>query len=146
MSEVLRTASCQCGSFRAIVLGEPDYVNICHCRHCQRRTGVPMSCHAHFKQEQVRLEGEYKVFVRCGQERRTVSNHFCPQCGTTVCWRAELRPGHVGIAIGTFNDPGFPRPTLSLWEECKYAWIELPDDVEHHARWRPGGDPAPLQW
>ena len=52
-----RTARCLCGGFRAIVTGEPNFVGICHCTECQRRTGVPVTYNAYFKMSQVRLEG-----------------------------------------------------------------------------------------
>jgi hypothetical protein len=105
-----------------------------------------MSCHAHFRAAQVRLQGDYKIFTRQGQQGRLVDNFFCPECGSTVCWVAQLRPDHYGIALGAFTDPAFPAPTLSIWEDFKYPWITLPAGVEHHARARPQGDPPPLRW
>jgi hypothetical protein len=133
---VTRTASCQCGAFRAIVTGEPDYINICHCRDCQRRSGAPLTCNAYFPQSRVRIEGEHKIYSRAGQDGRKLHNRFCPICGATVCWIADLRPEHYGVAVGCFNDPGFPVPTVSLWETSKYAWVTLPAGLQHfpHAR------------
>jgi len=31
-----------------------------------------------------------------------------------VFWEADLRPDHVGIAVGAFNDANFPPPVLSI--------------------------------
>ena len=59
-----RTASCQCRGFRVIVDAEPDFVSICHCQFCQRRTGVPLACNAYFPKSKVRLEGEHKIYSR----------------------------------------------------------------------------------
>jgi len=41
----------------------------------------------------------------------------------------DLRPEHYGIAVGAFADPDFPPPTLSVWEQTKHAWINLPEFV-----------------
>jgi hypothetical protein len=128
---VTRTASCQCGGFRAMVAVEPDIVAICHCRYCQRRTGVPLTCNAYFRKDSVRLEGEHRIYTRDGQDGRKIHNHFCPTCGSTVCWTADFRPDHFGIAVGTFNDPAFPAPVYSVWEETMCTWVTLPDGIAH---------------
>jgi len=111
--------------------GEPDVVNVCHCRACQRRTGVPLTSNAYFRKERVRLEGDHRIFIRDGQDGRKLNNHFCPACGATVCWTADMRPDHYGVAVGAFNDPDFPPPTYSVWEEAKYAWVALPPCIAH---------------
>ena len=126
-----RTASCQCGGFRVTAEGEPDVVNICHCRACQRRTGVPLTCNAYFHTERVSLDGDYRLFTRDGQDGRKLHNHFCPTCGATVCWRADMRPDHYGVAVGAFSDPDFPAPTYSVWEEAMCAWVTLPAGLAH---------------
>jgi hypothetical protein len=35
-----RTAECHCGQLKAIASGEPASVYVCHCKACQRRTGL----------------------------------------------------------------------------------------------------------
>ena len=37
-------------------------------------------------------------------------------------------PGLVAVAIGTFADPNFPAPTVSVWEECRHPWVSPPTD------------------
>ena len=126
-----RTASCQCGAFRVTVAGEPDVVNVCHCRECQRRSGVPLTCNAYFRRSEVRLEGDHRIYARDGQDGRKLRNRFCPVCGATVCWTADLRPDHYGVAVGAFNEPGFPAPTYSVWEHAMYGWVTLPPGIAH---------------
>jgi len=43
-----RTAKCLCGHFSVITTGEPTVVNVCHCRDCQKRSGVPWTSNAYF--------------------------------------------------------------------------------------------------
>ena len=121
-----RTAQCQCGALRAIADGEPDFVNVCHCQACQRRTGAVMHSGAYYKKTQVRPEGENKIYARTTESGRTLRFHFCPNCGSSVYWEAELRPEHYGIAVGAFADPNFPMPTYSVWEKTIHPWIVLP--------------------
>jgi hypothetical protein len=63
--------------------------------------------------------------------------HFCPTCGTTVFWEADLRPDHIGVAVGAFHDPNFPRPTASVWEESKHGWVAFTHDLAHFPTGRP---------
>ena len=87
-----RTAHCSCGALRVEVSADPDVVGVCHCGECQRRTGSVFSVAAFYKKEHVRAEGPSNIYVRDGQEGRKVTTHFCPTCGTTVFWEADLRP------------------------------------------------------
>jgi hypothetical protein len=88
------TAHCCCGALRVEVSADPDAVAACHCGECQRRTGSVFGVGAIFKRENVRAEGPSKMYVRDGQGGRKVKMHFCPTCGTTVFWEADMRPDH----------------------------------------------------
>ena len=125
-----RTAHCACGQLRVEAQGEPLRVNLCHCIECQRRTGSPFGIGAWYAKHKVRIRGETKTFVR-PIEDRTVSNHFCPNCGGTVLWEASKREGHIAIAVGMFGDPSFPPPARSIYEDSKHPWIEFSGAMQH---------------
>ena len=131
-----RIAKCQCGSFRMTVIVEPMMVNMCHCTECQRRSGVPMTVNAYFNESDVQIEGEYRTYSRAAQEDRKLHNYFCPTCGATVGWRADLRPGLIGISVGSFNDKSFPKPTVSIWEDSMCEWVPLPEGLTRFPRAR----------
>jgi hypothetical protein len=125
-----RIAHCACRQLRAEASGDPLRVNICHCTECQRRTGSPFGMGAWYAKSDVRITGDYKTFTR-HIEDRTVSNHFCPNCGGNLLWEASKREGLIAIAVGMFGDPNFPPPARSIFEESKYPWLELTGKVEH---------------
>jgi hypothetical protein len=85
-----RIAHCCCGSLRAEVTGEPAFVGACHCTECQRRTGSPFGVGTLFPKKQVRAEGPSKAYVRGSDSGRKIETHFCPDCGSSVFWYAEL--------------------------------------------------------
>jgi hypothetical protein len=132
-----RIAHCACGSLRVEASGEPLLVAACHCTACQRRTGAPFGVSVSFNQDQVQAEGEYKVFVREASEGRKVRFYFCPTCGTTVYFNADLRPDAIGVALGAFADPSFPAPARSVWEENRHAWVQFGHDLEHLPQAKP---------
>jgi hypothetical protein len=126
-----RLAQCHCGALRARTSGEPLVVSICHCKACQRRTGALAANVAGFAKAQVTIEGQTKMFGRHGESGRKVRFYFCPACGTSLYWEAEARPGLYILAVGTFADPNFPPPSVSIFEESKHAWMQLPDGMKH---------------
>jgi len=133
---VEKTAQCLCGTFRVIVTGEPKSVTVCHCGACQRLSGVPWTCNAFYPRSDVRLEGPHKIYVREGQAGRKISQHFCPECGTTVYSTGEKFPGVCMVVVGAFADPTFPPPTTSVFEESKHPWVILPSGIEHYVQGR----------
>ena len=36
------------------------------------------------------------------------------------------------IAVGVFAEPGFPGPTVSVYESRKHAWVTVPAGIEHY--------------
>ena len=134
MSVKMRQASCSCGQLRLTCQGEPARVSMCHCLACQRRTGSAFSVQAWYSRDQVQpAEGTAKRYPRVAESGRTVNFGFCPECGGTVFWEAELRPDMIGVAVGTFADPSFEPPSLSGWERRQHPWTKAIDaqKIEH---------------
>ena len=120
-------ATCGCGQLRVTTAGDPDLVIACSCIACQRRTGSPFGVGAYFPKGAVSAEGEAGVYTRVADSGLTVSICFCPACGTSVYWTAELRPDHYGVAAGCFGEPGFVEPARVVWNESKHPWVRFPD-------------------
>ena len=134
MSVKIRQASCSCRQLRLTCQGEPVRVSMCHCLECQRRTGSAFSVQAWYSRDQVQpAEGTAKRYARVAESGRTVNFGFCPECGGTVFWEAEMRPDMIAVAVGTFADPGFEQPSLSGWERTRHPWTKAIDaeKIEH---------------
>jgi len=131
-----KTASCNCGALTATVSGEPDAVVACHCTDCQRRTGSVMGVSAYYPEEGVKISGSSTSFKRGCASGRSLQQNFCPTCGTSVYWTADLKPNVIGIAVGCFADPHFPPPSRSVWEQSHHAWLGLPEGIKHFPKGR----------
>jgi len=126
-----RLAACSCGQLSIQVTGEPVRISICHCLACQRRTGSVFGQQARFRREDVvAIKGRSTEYERVGDEGSRARFHFCPQCGATVYYEFEGMPEFLAIPVGAFADPGFPAPSLSVYEERRHAWVEVPPGVE----------------
>ncbi len=127
-----REASCSCGQLRVTVEGEPRRVSICHCLGCQRRTGSAFGVQSRFDRDRVRITGTSRTYTRVSDEDgEPRTSHFCPECGATVYIASSSTPEVLVIPVGTFTDPGFPSPTVSVWEERMHTWVRLPAEIEH---------------
>lgn len=117
-----RAASCGCGQLRLTCEGEPVRISICHCLDCQKRTGSVFGAQARFAREGVTIEGRASQWTRRGDSGESATFHFCPVCGSTVYWEMTGAPGFVAVAVGTFADPSFPPPRVSVYEERRHPW------------------------
>jgi len=124
-----RRAACNCGQFVVTCEGEPPRISVCHCLECQRRTASVFSSQAWFKREQITdISGTFSEYKRLSDDGRSLTFRFCPICGSTVCWEAELFPDLMAIGVGSFADPAFPGPKNSVWEKRRHHWVTLPSD------------------
>jgi hypothetical protein len=118
-----RRAACNCGQLHLSIEGEPVRISMCHCLECQRRTGAVISNQAGFRREQITFAGTATEWTRSSNSGNRLTFRFCPKCGSTVYWTGESFPGLVVVAIGTFADPSFPPPAISVWEETRHSWV-----------------------
>jgi hypothetical protein len=124
-----RRAACNCGQLSLTVAGDPARISMCHCLQCQQRTGAVLSNQARFRRDQViEIAGRATEYTRSADSGNALTFRFCPVCGSTVYWEGEGFPGFVAIAIGTFADPAFPAPTLSMCENARQRWVVVASD------------------
>ena len=128
-----RPASCRCGQLRAIAIGDPVRVSVCHCLDCKKRAGSAFAVQARWPEEQVRFEGASTTWAHHADSGNRITHHFCPECGSTVHFRIEGKfDGLVAIPLGAFDDPFSLEPRFSVWEDRKHDWVVIVgDDVEH---------------
>lgn len=118
-----RTASCCCGNLRAVCVGEPIKVSLCHCLACQKRTGSTYGIAAFFRNEDVSVHGRSSIYTRQGESGFSVIFHFCPDCGSTVFWKPQRAPDLTAVAAGAFADPHFPKPANAVHLETRHPWV-----------------------
>ena len=130
-STLVRHATCSCGRLRLEATGDPVRISICHCLDCQRRTGSVFAAAARYPSEDVTISGDSKEFTRVADSGNRITFFFCPNCGSTVHYRIDNQPDLTAITLGAFADPGFPSPTVSVYEDRRHPWVKVPDQWEH---------------
>lgn len=124
-------ARCNCGAVSLSLPGPSRLVVACHCVDCQRRTGAPFGVGAFYPADVVTISGTPKEYIRAAASGGTVHNFFCPDCGSTVYWKADNLPAMIGVAIGAIAAADNPAPVKSVFEQSKHAWVEIPG-AEHY--------------
>ena len=123
-------ARCSCGAIALSLSGPPRLVAACHCLDCQRRSGAPFSVGAFYPVAAVTVSGAPKEYTRDAASGGKVHCRFCPNCGSTVYWKADNLPAMIGVAVGAIADPTFPAPVRSVFEQSKHHWVDI-DGAEH---------------
>ena len=126
-----RKAACSCGQLTLIAEGEPIRISMCHCLACQRRTGSVFGAQARFPEPSVRFNGDFNRYVRTADSGNQVIFRFCPSCGSTVFYSVDDDPSIIAVPVGAFADPGFPSPTVSVYEDRMHDWVAVPEHFEH---------------
>ena len=132
----MRTAQCQCGALSATAAGEPEAVVVCSCAECQRRTGSVFASNAYYQRDELTLKGVPREYVRTADSGQPFHSFFCPACGTTLWFFSARDPNRVGIAVGAFVDPDFPKPNRTVFDESKHAWVVFDDATPGFTRGR----------
>ncbi len=131
-SAITRTATCRCGQLRAVCVGEPVRISVCHCLDCQRRSGSAFATQARWPNGQVSLQGRAETWARTADSGHRATYTFCPSCGSTVTYVIEGWPGVTAVPVGAFADPTFPAPTFSVYENRRHPWVTIAGEhVEH---------------
>jgi hypothetical protein len=129
---VIRRARCACGQLALACAGEPVRVSVCHCRACQQRSGSAFAVQVRFPERAVEVTGRARAWTRTADSGATAIHHFCPDCGSTMFYRAGPDQSLVAVPLGAFDDPGFATPAFSTWEARRLAWVAvLGEGVEH---------------
>ena len=96
---------------------------MCHCLNCQRRTGSPFSLQARWPSDRVTIEGNAHEYALVGDEGSTATFRSCPTCSATVYFTNDTMPGTIAVPVGTFADPTFPPPQVSVYGVRRHPWV-----------------------
>jgi hypothetical protein len=116
------TGGCQCGAVRFRVDAAVRQISICHCRMCQKATGGLFGPYASFPTDALTwTRGQRKTF----QSSDFIARGFCGDCGTPLTFEAASGGGgHIGLTIGSFDDPSELPPQRQIMAAERVAWID----------------------
>jgi hypothetical protein len=120
---------CLCGAIRYRVTGAPSWSTICHCRACRKAAGAPSVGWLTFDRGNFTLlQGVMGRFVSSPGVVRT----FCANCGTSLTYATEGRPGDIDVTTMSLDDETIFPPTCEVWISHKASWEATDPTREHH--------------
>jgi len=122
----LVTGRCFCDAIRFEVAGPEKFACFCYCRSCQRAAGAPVVAWATYRKSDFKVgQGE----ICWHQSSPGVTRGHCPECGSSISYENENRPGEIDITLNTLDDPGGPNIRAHIWTEDKQTWMSISDDL-----------------
>ena len=113
------TGGCLCGSVRYSISEKPQRGYICHCRFCQKQTG--MGARPAISGDRAAVEirgssvGQYKHVIP--GHGRAIYTMFCNKCGTNLGSTLERVPDVQIINIGTLDNPDDVEVTIEMFSD-----------------------------
>jgi len=131
------TGRCACGAVTAQINGEPLAVRQCWCRQCQQIAAGGATTNAMFLTAEVALSGETATHGFTAASGNTVTQHFCPTCGTPIFGQSSARPHIRSLRFGFIDEPHGLRPTAAIWLEDAPSWAMIDPSLEQFPRQAP---------
>jgi len=135
------TGGCLCGAVRYTISTPVTTLRACHCLNCQKHTGSAGSVNAIVPNDAFRIvKGEPKRYDDSAtQSGRTLSRHFCGNCGSPIYSRRNPDAGFVVVRAGSLDDSSGMKITGNIWTSTARPWAHIDPSTECHA----GNMPAP---
>src|SRR5258708_7305112 len=100
------TGGCLCGAIRYTIDAQVSALRACHCRNCQKHSGAGGTVNAVVPTDQFKItNGATKEYQDSAtQSGRTLSRHFCGECGSSIYSQRNPDPGFVVVRAGSLDD------------------------------------------
>lgn len=117
---------CFCRSVRIEVEGPEKFACFCHCESCQRAAGAPVVAWATYQRSTFNVtKGE----IRWHHSSPGVTRGICPNCGTSLTYENEKRPGEIDLTLNCLDDPTAPVLKAHIWIQDAQPWVKFDDGL-----------------
>ncbi len=114
---------CHCGNIRYSTTYDPMLVMACHCRTCNKISGVGTTVFAVYAEGEVDFEGELTTYPYRGESGQFVHQGFCAKCGNNIYGNPEILEGVMFLHLGSFDNPLAFTPKVEIWNKTKPTWF-----------------------
>ena len=122
---------CFCGDVRFKAEGPEKFACYCHCTSCQRAAGAPVVAWATYSR---RTFAVTRGNMHWHHSSPGVTRGICANCGTSITYENENRPGEIDITLNSLDEPGQPVLRAHIWTEDKQPWLTIDDGLPVYAR------------
>ena len=118
------SGSCHCGAIAYRARIDPNAVQICHCRDCQRLTGTAFRTAVPASPENFYLmKGEPRIYIKLADSGSRRGHAFCGQCGAPVFRQPTDNNPNFSLRIGGLDQASeLGRPARQIWTSRRLGW------------------------
>ncbi|KAG9243357.1 Mss4-like protein [Calycina marina] len=124
---------CFCDKVRISYTGEASAHVLCHCLDCKKISGAIFSSNFIFPQDNFEVEsGAPKTISKVADTGKTVTSHFCGDCGTTLYRTSDTFPQQIILKVGVMDDPELLNknvPKSELFAPRRASWQQAVKDA-----------------
>ena len=137
------TGGCLCGAIRYTIDAQVTGLRACHCKNCQKHSGTGGTVNAVVPTDKFKItKGTTKNYRDSAtQSGRTLSRHFCAECGSSIYSQRNPDPCFVVVRAGSLDDSSGMKITGDIWTATAPSWVHIDPASERH----PGNMPPPPQ-
>jgi hypothetical protein len=128
---------CACGSVAATIHGEPQAVRQCWCRQCQQIAAGGATTNAMFLCADVEMTGELATHSFTAASGNTLTQSFCPKCGTPIMGQSSGRMHLASIRFGFLDEGHGLAPSAAIWLVDAPQWATIDPSLERFDRQAP---------
>jgi len=120
------TGRCFCGAIAFEAEGPEKFACSCYCESCQRAAGAPVVAWATYERRTFSITtGE----MHWHHSSPGVMRGICGNCGSSITYENENRPGDIDISLNCLDDPTAPILRAHIWTEDKQPWMQIGDTL-----------------
>lgn len=133
----MRTGRCACGQVTLTIVGEPVQTRQCWCRQCQQIAAGGPTHNAIFAKDDVTITGNVGSNGYVAASGNTLTQSFCPSCGSSLYAESSARPQFRTIRLGAIDEPHGLRPQMAIWTDEAPDWAVIDPAMEQYPRQPP---------
>lgn len=126
MSNPVIEGGCFCGEVRYTVIGPEKFACFCHCESCQRAAGAPVVAWATYARDKFSIT---RGKMHWHNSSPGVTRGICSNCGSSISYENQKRPGEIDLTLNSLDNPGLPIPRAHIWTEDRQPWLCIEDDL-----------------
>ena len=128
------TGSYLCGAIEYNMNAEPLLTAICHCRDCQKQTGISFSLVLGIPKDLFVISGDLSTYETTGISGLKVKRMFCDNCGSLLYSNAAAFEGLRFVKSGTTDDPSGLIPTMEVFCVDAQDWCKFGAQLDRVAK------------
>lgn len=124
------TGRCACGQVTLAMADEPVLVRQCWCRQCRQIAAGGPANNAAFKTVDLTIDGSVASHAYVAASGNTLTQSFCPSCGTPLTAQSSARPHLTTVRFGAIDEPHGLKPSTAIWTADAPEWAVVDPDME----------------